>query len=134
MFYHHFKPINVPNAGAQAFVMNWPTKRTGHNPPWRPSADWVLTTANTAGTSGLTCFSKHWKSRDNTFLAYPMIDQSCLTSATRDIELLELFYVCVQIILSSPVEVYLYITDQPELLEVLLRSYSTNTDIQLLVL
>jgi hypothetical protein len=34
-------------------------KRTGHNPPHGPSADWwVLATANAAGTNGLTCLPK----------------------------------------------------------------------------
>jgi hypothetical protein len=35
-------------------------RRTGHNPPRGPSADWwVLTTANAAGTNSLTCLRKH---------------------------------------------------------------------------
>jgi hypothetical protein len=35
-------------------------RKTGHNPPRGPSADWwVLTTANAAGTNGLTCLPKH---------------------------------------------------------------------------
>jgi hypothetical protein len=34
--------------------------RTGHNPPREPIADWwVLTTANTGGTNGLTCLPMH---------------------------------------------------------------------------
>jgi hypothetical protein len=51
MFHH--QPINVPTAGAQAFLCNsnnitWiddgiPTRRTGHNPPRGPSADWWVT-------------------------------------------------------------------------------------------
>jgi hypothetical protein len=43
-----------------------PTRRTGHNPPRGPSADWwVLTTANAAGTNGLTCLPKHGGARDD---------------------------------------------------------------------
>jgi hypothetical protein len=43
-------------------------KRTGHNPPRRPSASWwVLTTVNTAGTNGSTCLPKHGGARDNKF-------------------------------------------------------------------
>jgi hypothetical protein len=38
------------------------------NPPRGPSAGWwVLTTANAAGTNGLTCLPKHGGSRDNKF-------------------------------------------------------------------
>jgi hypothetical protein len=44
-------------------------RRTAHNPPRGPSADWwVLTTANTAGTNGLTCLPKHGGARDIKFL------------------------------------------------------------------
>jgi hypothetical protein len=52
------------------------TIRTGHNPPHGPSADWlVLTTANTAGTNGLTSLPKHGGARDITFLViHPMTD------------------------------------------------------------
>jgi hypothetical protein len=47
------RSLNVPTAGAQAFFMDLPTRRTGYYPPRKPSADWwVLTTANTAGTNG----------------------------------------------------------------------------------
>jgi hypothetical protein len=58
-------------------------RRTGHNPPSGPSADWwVLTTANTAGTDGLTCLPKHGRTLDNKFLVtHAMTDQRCLTSA-----------------------------------------------------
>jgi hypothetical protein len=58
-------------------------KRTGHNPPREPSAGWwVLTTANAAGTNGLTCLQKHGGAQDNHFLVtYTMTDQRCLTSA-----------------------------------------------------
>jgi hypothetical protein len=57
------------------------TKRTGHNPPRGLSAGWrVLTTANAAGTIGLTCLPKHG-ARENKFLVtHPMTDQRCLTS------------------------------------------------------
>jgi hypothetical protein len=75
-------------------------RRTGHNPPRVPSAGWwVLTTANAAGTNGLTCLPKHRGARDNKFFTYPMTDQRCLTStiarrsAPRVIELLETKYV-----------------------------------------
>jgi hypothetical protein len=35
-------------------------RRTGHNPPRGPSVVWwMLTTANAAGTNGLTCLPKH---------------------------------------------------------------------------
>jgi hypothetical protein len=44
----------MPTAGAQAFLMDY-TRKTGYNSPRGPSAGWwVLTTANTAGTNGLT--------------------------------------------------------------------------------
>jgi hypothetical protein len=43
--------------------------------------DVVLTTANAAGTNGLTCLPKHG-ARDNKILVtHPMTDQRCLTSA-----------------------------------------------------
>jgi hypothetical protein len=35
--HRHHQPINVPTAGAQAFLMD---RRTGHNPPREPSAAW----------------------------------------------------------------------------------------------
>jgi hypothetical protein len=58
--HHHHQPINVPTAGAQAFLMDYPTRRKGHNPPRGPNADWwVLTTAIAAGTNGLTWLPKH---------------------------------------------------------------------------
>jgi hypothetical protein len=58
-------------------------RRTGHNPPRGPSTGWcVLTTANAAGTNGLTCLPKHGEAQDNKFLVtHPMTDQRCLTSA-----------------------------------------------------
>ncbi|RVE44984.1 hypothetical protein evm_010348 [Chilo suppressalis] len=57
--HHHHQPINVPTAGAQAFPMDG-IGRLGHDPPRGPSADlWVLTTADAAGTNGLTCLPKH---------------------------------------------------------------------------
>ncbi|RVE40444.1 hypothetical protein evm_014905, partial [Chilo suppressalis] len=66
--YHHRQPINVPTAGAQAFPMDG-IGRLGHDPPRGPSADWwVLTTADAAGTNGLTCLSKHGGTRDRRFL------------------------------------------------------------------
>ncbi|RVE49894.1 hypothetical protein evm_005487, partial [Chilo suppressalis] len=81
--HHHHQPINVPTAGAQAFPMDG-IGRLGHDPPRGPSADWwVLTTADAAGTNGLTCLPKHGGARDGKFLVtHPMTDhcESCLTS------------------------------------------------------
>jgi hypothetical protein len=58
-------------------------KRTDYNPPREPSAGWwVLTTANAAGTNGLTCLPKHGGARDNKFLvSHPMTEQRCSTPA-----------------------------------------------------
>ncbi|RVE41297.1 hypothetical protein evm_014052 [Chilo suppressalis] len=57
-------PINVPTARAQAFPMDG-IGRLGHDPPRGPSAVWwVLTTADAAGTNGLTCLPKHGGARD----------------------------------------------------------------------
>ncbi|RVE51482.1 hypothetical protein evm_003883 [Chilo suppressalis] len=69
------KPINVPTAGAQAFPMDG-IGRLGHDPPRGPGADWwVLTTANAAGTNGLTYLPKHGGARDSKFLVtHPMTD------------------------------------------------------------
>jgi hypothetical protein len=52
-------------------------RRTVHNPPRGLSAGWcVLTTANVAGTNGLTCLTKHDRGRDNKFLVtHPKTDQ-----------------------------------------------------------
>ncbi|RVE42535.1 hypothetical protein evm_012815 [Chilo suppressalis] len=79
------EPISVPTAGAQAFPMDG-IGRLGHDPPRGPSADWrVLTTADAAGTNGLTCLPKHGEARDSKFLfTHPMIDhcESCLISTT----------------------------------------------------
>ncbi|RVE50577.1 hypothetical protein evm_004804 [Chilo suppressalis] len=84
-WHHHHQPINVPTAGAQAFPMDG-IGRLGHDPPRGPSADWwVLTTADAAGTNGLTCLPKHGGARDSKFLVtHPMTDhcESCLTSTT----------------------------------------------------
>jgi hypothetical protein len=50
-------------------------RRTGHNPPHGPHAGWVLTTANAAGTNGLTCLPKHEGVRDNKFLVtHPLLN------------------------------------------------------------
>jgi hypothetical protein len=102
-FHHHHQPINVPTVGAQAFLMDYgtypttlthtlcllcsqdqqwynpyglPTRRTGHNPPREPSADWwVLTTANAAGNNGLTCLPKHGGARgDKVLVTHPMTE------------------------------------------------------------
>jgi hypothetical protein len=57
-------------------------RKTGHNLPRGPSAGWwVLTTANAAGTNGLTCLPKHGGARYKFLVTHPMIDQRCLTSA-----------------------------------------------------
>ncbi|RVE51674.1 hypothetical protein evm_003646 [Chilo suppressalis] len=74
--HQHQQPINFPTAEAQAFLMDG-IGRLGHDPPRGPSADWrVLTTADAAGTNGLTCLPKHGGARDNTFLVtHPMTDQ-----------------------------------------------------------
>jgi hypothetical protein len=51
---------------------------TGQNPPSGPSADWwALTTANAAGTNGLTCLPKHGRARDNK-LGHPSNDWTML--------------------------------------------------------
>jgi hypothetical protein len=47
LHYYH-QPINVPAAGEQAFRLH--IRRTGHNPPREPSADWWVLTTNAAGT------------------------------------------------------------------------------------
>jgi hypothetical protein len=75
------QPINVPTAGALFNGLH--IRRTDHNPPRGPSADWwVLTTAKNPETNGLTCLPKHGGARDNKFsVTHPMTDQSCLTSA-----------------------------------------------------
>ncbi|RVE49261.1 hypothetical protein evm_006055 [Chilo suppressalis] len=50
--------------------------RLGHDPPRGPSADWwVLTTADAAGTNGLTCLPKHGGAHVIKFLVtHPMTD------------------------------------------------------------
>ncbi|RVE43502.1 hypothetical protein evm_011836 [Chilo suppressalis] len=50
--------------------------RLGHDSPHGPNADWrVLTTADAAGTNGLTCLPKHGGTRDRRFLVtHPMTD------------------------------------------------------------
>jgi hypothetical protein len=61
--YH--QPINIDTAGALAFLMDY-TQGEWANPPRWPSADWwALTTANAAGTNGLTCLPKHGKRTHN---------------------------------------------------------------------
>ncbi|RVE42171.1 hypothetical protein evm_013179 [Chilo suppressalis] len=79
----HHQPINVPTAGAQAFPMDG-IGRFGHDPPRGLNAYLrVLTTADAAGTNGLTSLLKHGGTRDRRFLAiHPMTDhcESCLTS------------------------------------------------------
>jgi hypothetical protein len=72
-----------PHCWGTGLPYGLPTRRTGSNPPRGPSAYWwVLTTANTAETNGLTCLPKHGGARDNTFLVtHPITDQRCLTFA-----------------------------------------------------
>jgi hypothetical protein len=78
--HHHHQAINLPIAGAQAFLMDYTHKE---NEPQRgPSAGWwVLTTAIVDGTNCLTCLPKHGGVRDNKFLVTYLTDQICLTSA-----------------------------------------------------
>ncbi|RVE46088.1 hypothetical protein evm_009252 [Chilo suppressalis] len=74
------KTIKVPTAGAQAFPMDG-IGRLGHDPPRRPSADWwVLTTADAAGTNGLTCLPKHGGARDKVERA--VVNKLSLVSTT----------------------------------------------------
>jgi hypothetical protein len=78
--HHHHQSINagsVPTAGAQTqhHLNGSHIIGTGHN-----SAGW-LTTANAAGTNGLTCLPKHEGAPDNKFLVTrPKTDQRCLAS------------------------------------------------------
>jgi hypothetical protein len=55
--HHHHQPNNVPTAGAQAFLVDYPQGErviTRHNPLRGPSVGcWVLTTANTALASAI---------------------------------------------------------------------------------
>ncbi|RVE46920.1 hypothetical protein evm_008399 [Chilo suppressalis] len=69
---HH---LGIAFRGLPAFSMH-PIGRLGHDPPRGHRADWwVLTTANTVGTNGLTCHPKHGGARDSKFLvAYLMTD------------------------------------------------------------
>ncbi|RVE47216.1 hypothetical protein evm_008184 [Chilo suppressalis] len=55
--------------------------RLGYDPTRGPNVDWwVLTTADTAGTNGLTCLPKHGGARDNKFLVtHPMTEYCNLT-------------------------------------------------------
>ncbi|RVE40026.1 hypothetical protein evm_015324 [Chilo suppressalis] len=62
--HHHHQPINFHTTGAQAFPTDG-KGRLGHDPPRGPSVDWrVLTTADPAGTNGLTCLPKHGGTRE----------------------------------------------------------------------
>jgi hypothetical protein len=75
----HRSPLWVTPIGRTTGVLH---KRTGHDPPRGQGADWwVLTTANAAGTNGLTCFLKHGGARDKFLVTHLMTDQSCLPSA-----------------------------------------------------
>jgi hypothetical protein len=47
--HHHHQPINVPTAGAQAFLMDYPQGERAKTHHAGPSVDWwVVTTADTA--------------------------------------------------------------------------------------
>jgi hypothetical protein len=55
---------HYPNCWGTGLPYGLHLRRTGHNPPSRPSASWwVLTTSNTAGTNGLACLPKHGGAR-----------------------------------------------------------------------
>jgi hypothetical protein len=59
-----------PNCWGTGLPYGLHIRRTGHNPPIGPSAGWwVVKTANTAGTNGLTCLPKYGGVRDNIFWA-----------------------------------------------------------------
>jgi hypothetical protein len=71
LIHHHHQAIN-PYSWGTGFTYRLHIRRTGHNPPRGPGW-WVLTTANAAGTNGLTCLPKHGGDRDNKFLVtHPM--------------------------------------------------------------
>jgi hypothetical protein len=62
LIYHHNQPTNVRTAGAQAFIIDYTQGEQAITHHW-----WVLTTANVAGTNGLTLLPKHGGARDNKF-------------------------------------------------------------------
>jgi hypothetical protein len=72
--HHHHQPINVPTAGAQAFLLDYAEGERAINPPRGP-------TANAAGTNDLTCLPKHGTRDDKLLITHPMTDQCYLTSA-----------------------------------------------------
>jgi hypothetical protein len=75
--HHHHQPFYAPTAGTQAVFMDYTygERAITHH---KPSAGWwVLTTANAAGTNGLTCLPKHGGARVVTHL---ITDQLCLSS------------------------------------------------------
>ncbi|CAG9783586.1 unnamed protein product [Diatraea saccharalis] len=83
-FHHIISPALLrPHCRGSGLPYGW-LRRMGHDPPRWPNADWrVLTTANAAGTNGLTCLPKHGVARDNNFLVtHPVTDpcESCLTT------------------------------------------------------
>ncbi|CAG9786540.1 unnamed protein product [Diatraea saccharalis] len=88
-----------PHSRGSGLPYGW-LRRMGHDPSRGPNADWrVLTTANAAGTDGLTCLPKHGVARDNNFLVtHPVTDpcESCLTTTIAWLdatELLAYFYI-----------------------------------------
>ncbi|RVE53247.1 hypothetical protein evm_002080 [Chilo suppressalis] len=57
-------------------------ERLGHGPRGPRAGWWVLTTADAAGTNGLTCLPKHGGARDSKFLVtHPMTDHCKRTSS-----------------------------------------------------
>jgi hypothetical protein len=84
-FYYlrHNQPINVPTAGAQAFLIDHPHGEraiTHHSGSVRIGVS--RDKRNTTGTNGLTCLPKHGGARDIKFLVtHSMTDQCCLAYA-----------------------------------------------------
>jgi hypothetical protein len=71
----------IITTGAQAFLMDY-TQGQRIITITRAQCGLVLTTANAAGTNGLTCLPKHGGARDNKILViHPMSGQRSLTSA-----------------------------------------------------
>jgi hypothetical protein len=62
--HHYHQLINVPTAGAEATGLH--IRKTDHNPPLRPGADWEAEAV--AKAKSLTCLAKHGRARDNKFL------------------------------------------------------------------
>jgi hypothetical protein len=74
---HSSSAYYCPHCWGRGLPCGLQIRRTGHNPPHGPSVDWwVLTTANAAGTNGLTCFSKHGGAQD--IFGHPSDDRPTL--------------------------------------------------------